>query len=1006
MSESNSSQEQGSALDQVFKAMGYKTDTEKTKEKTAPKLVPNSSTIVKPNVTLIEKDKNDEIKRNLFPQNEEMISPMKESQNLKTEVNVNQTMPQKDLFSQSQSESKIPLSITNPQSNNPFERPLMENNQNCLQNAKTNSKDKNSGNEMQIEKPDNEIPFKSNKDQSQLKTNLGLTENKVCSSFSEIPIFKEAAKSKSKSSLFSVSSFGQNENQNADSNFQKEQPKIEVTKSIVRKELKPKLVISKSLFNLLFDEPLPKKAEIPQRNQKEIPNEISKASQPEPLKIILHPSPKKEIKEAPKVPQVEAPKIISQAPTQKIIQEVPKPVIQPVEEKKIETQPNIPQPPVIPKPELVYTPLRLLNSFTEEAQQTLKEFLCPLCHGVLSSPLFDTQENSYCENCFITYLRYLKTIKDDNKIYSPINGNELKDMPISVTYIEKIILGKDCICKNKDLGCKWIGPLNEYGKHIDKDCPKEKIVCKSKGCTTTLFRDQMKKHEENCDLRIVSCEFCGASMPFRYLKNPHQDTICPKIDINCPQNCGAKIKREELPIHIKDVCFNTVIKCQFADVGCEVTATKKEMENHLSNDCAKHLLLLKNLIQQNKKGTEENIKERNDLELELKPKLINAINDITDVEDRIDLMEKENENEYKMIGRKRKEPQIDESFPSKNQNQNILSMRNEGNFQPMEIEENYEKEELNKKSLSKKPSSKHFPKVTENIQIEQLSQTIVKSQFIEKEKVEEKKEEERPKEESKEEEPPKEELKEEEPPKEVLKEEEPPKEEEKKEEEIPKEKENNILAVQSNQMVSSFIAVPKISQSELKNEEEEDNLSQEGPFKFEDKTQFKIEGNSITLIKPIKNKHSYVFLNKDIPCTGFKLNDHFSWNIQIDSSSPWIGVGLCDKAQVIKNGFVFSYKTKDFNSGSFIICNKGYKFNCNNKRENNVNCFNQMKEGGINVSLKYSPYQKILEFTFKSEKNNNYAVIKSVYPKCGTSLTPCIILLNQNDKVTVSDIKI
>eukprot|EP00005_Dracoamoeba_jomungandri_P002076 CAMPEP_0174252672 /NCGR_PEP_ID=MMETSP0439-20130205/2042_1 /TAXON_ID=0 /ORGANISM="Stereomyxa ramosa, Strain Chinc5" /LENGTH=243 /DNA_ID=CAMNT_0015333241 /DNA_START=568 /DNA_END=1299 /DNA_ORIENTATION=+ len=67
---------------------------------------------------------------------------------------------------------------------------------------------------------------------------------------------------------------------------------------------------------------------------------------------------------------------------------------------------------------------------------------------------------------------------------------------------------------------------------------------------------------------------------------------CPMFPIVC-QSCGLETKRGELSDHLKSECPEEEVACDFADQGCETRLVRKHLTEHLNEDIAYHMCLLK-----------------------------------------------------------------------------------------------------------------------------------------------------------------------------------------------------------------------------------------------------------------------------------------------------------------------------------------------------------------------------------------------------------------------------
>jgi hypothetical protein len=151
-----------------------------------------------------------------------------------------------------------------------------------------------------------------------------------------------------------------------------------------------------------------------------------------------------------------------------------------------------------------------------------------------------------------------------------------------------------------------------------------------------------------------------------------------------------------------------------------------------------------------------------------------------------------------------------------------------------------------------------------------------------------------------------------------------------------------------------------------------------------------IYNNRATCLNNTKAEHRFVFAN-------IVLNDkEIEWRIILNTTSTWVGLGICIKDQVISNKFRFVSSGSNFNHAFFGISINGYQWNANIQTENN--CFLSFPQPakGDMIVFKYSAEFKELHYKIP----NKYAgKISNVYAAKGGILTPCIIFLNAGDEV-------
>lgn len=224
-----------------------------------------------------------------------------------------------------------------------------------------------------------------------------------------------------------------------------------------------------------------------------------------------------------------------------------------------------------------------LEDFVKESRPIVQDYKCPLCEGIYMNPVVDNCGHVFCRTCIVQYI--------ERERKCPFSQWKLEENHVTKLVLVKDILEKQFVlCKNRIFYCNWVGKLCELERHLNEDCTRQEVVCPHIGCTSTVFREDLKTHEGLCEYRIVDCQDCEIQIAFVEIK-PHQD-VCPKFKVPCPQECGALVERKEISGHILEACLNTVVDCPYKDIGCSTKITKKELESYLTGSTNRHNLMM------------------------------------------------------------------------------------------------------------------------------------------------------------------------------------------------------------------------------------------------------------------------------------------------------------------------------------------------------------------------------------------------------------------------------
>ena len=148
-------------------------------------------------------------------------------------------------------------------------------------------------------------------------------------------------------------------------------------------------------------------------------------------------------------------------------------------------------------------------------------------------------------------------------------------------------------CSNKSAGCEWMGELGELDNHlkpgsvegpchfVDVECPLQ--------CGQRVKRRDLNEHKSNhCIKRPFSCEFCDYKAT--YEKCVNHKPKCQHYPEVCSNNCSKKkIERRFLKYHLHEECPLEKIPCKFAFAGCQATIERKSMQKHLDGSKDQHL---------------------------------------------------------------------------------------------------------------------------------------------------------------------------------------------------------------------------------------------------------------------------------------------------------------------------------------------------------------------------------------------------------------------------------
>ena len=213
--------------------------------------------------------------------------------------------------------------------------------------------------------------------------------------------------------------------------------------------------------------------------------------------------------------------------------------------------------------------------------------ICVICHFPSRNPyLSECCGNVFCKSC-------LDKTKVDSHTTCPMCADATFHTFCN-KQIDREVQQLHVYCTNKKKGCKWIGELKDITCHCEKDdgCKFEVVKC-SNDCGKMLQRRNLTTHaEKTCPLRTVTCQYCGETGFFQFIKGGHENE-CQKFPIQCPNHCDTgTVLRENLKTHRKE-CPLEMVKCEYYKLGCEVKVPRKRRNEHEEENAKEHLQMAK-----------------------------------------------------------------------------------------------------------------------------------------------------------------------------------------------------------------------------------------------------------------------------------------------------------------------------------------------------------------------------------------------------------------------------
>ena len=182
-------------------------------------------------------------------------------------------------------------------------------------------------------------------------------------------------------------------------------------------------------------------------------------------------------------------------------------------------------------------------------------FKCGVCRLVLRDPhITECCGKNACRSCIT------KVTEDGGPC--PIPGCGCQKVKVNFNRgLRSDILESSVYCQSKEVGCEWMGKLDELSKHLKEKCPFVEEECQYH-CGVKIQRKAVKDHE----------------------------LVCERLPIECHQ-CGEMYKRCHHTDHVK-VCPFTEIECPFHIVGCKSKVANKDLQQHFNDSLSEHYTMV------------------------------------------------------------------------------------------------------------------------------------------------------------------------------------------------------------------------------------------------------------------------------------------------------------------------------------------------------------------------------------------------------------------------------
>ena len=139
-------------------------------------------------------------------------------------------------------------------------------------------------------------------------------------------------------------------------------------------------------------------------------------------------------------------------------------------------------------------------------------------------------------------------------------------------------------CEYRQVLCQYCDKddlqAREKKEHELKECTMRPIKCWL--CTLPMLQSELMPHiATECQKRLVKCKFCDEDIRFDYMDH-HTQNVCKKRIVPCPNECDSEVPYDSLMNHKRSLCPMRRVRCT---KGCGQEMWAKQREEHETKFC-------------------------------------------------------------------------------------------------------------------------------------------------------------------------------------------------------------------------------------------------------------------------------------------------------------------------------------------------------------------------------------------------------------------------------------
>jgi len=114
-------------------------------------------------------------------------------------------------------------------------------------------------------------------------------------------------------------------------------------------------------------------------------------------------------------------------------------------------------------------------------------------------------------------------------------------------------------------------------------------------CHHTCRRSELDVHQRDCEFRPVPCEHCERDVAQR--RGPMHAKTCDRCFVECPNECGAVVRRGEMKHHCYAECGEQTVPCTLRHMGCVARHLRTAAPEHMVDNAGGHVALVATAVE-------------------------------------------------------------------------------------------------------------------------------------------------------------------------------------------------------------------------------------------------------------------------------------------------------------------------------------------------------------------------------------------------------------------------